>query len=138
MKRTISARADGAVTLQNATAKRLFITSGAHCLHKELWYRPPYRLPDTYFLTFLLRDVIRSLARFRLRVHTLRFKTATWNSTSSPTCDLCKADFPKGTIWHRPRPVLFYNLTFTLRWLIQQCLSAQHIFSQHSKKLDPH
>jgi len=29
---------------------------------------------------------------FRLCVHTLRFETATWNSTSSPTCDLCEAD----------------------------------------------
>jgi len=36
--------------------------------------------------------VICSVARFRLRVHTLRFETATWNSNSSPTCDLCKAD----------------------------------------------
>ena len=33
--------------------------------------------------------------------------------------------FPMRTIWHWLRPVLFYNLTFTLRWLIQQCLSAQ-------------
>jgi len=40
----------------------------------------------------LLQDVIRSVARFRLRVHTLRFETATWNSTSSPTCNLCEAD----------------------------------------------
>jgi len=38
------------------------------------------------------RDVIRSVARFRLRVHTLRFETATWNPTSSPTCDLREAD----------------------------------------------
>ena len=40
----------------------------------------------------LPRDVIRSVARFRLRVHTLRFETATWHSTSSPTCDLCDSD----------------------------------------------
>ena len=32
------------------------------------------------------------MARFRLRVHTLRVKTAIWNSTSSPTCDICEAD----------------------------------------------
>jgi hypothetical protein len=25
-------------------------------------------------------------------VHTLRFEKATWNSTSSPTCDLCEDD----------------------------------------------
>ena len=30
--------------------------------------------------------------RFRLRVHTLRFETAIWNPSSSPTCDLCEAD----------------------------------------------
>jgi len=42
----------------------------------------------------LPQDVIRSVARFRLRVHTtLRFKTATWNSNSfSKLCDLCEAD----------------------------------------------
>jgi len=33
----------------------------------------------------LPKDV--SVARFRLCVHTLHFETATWNSTSSPTCD---------------------------------------------------
>jgi len=40
----------------------------------------------------LPRDVIRSVARFRLRVHNLCVETATWSSTSSPTCDLCEAD----------------------------------------------
>jgi hypothetical protein len=40
----------------------------------------------------LPRDVIRSTARFRLRVHTLRFETATWNQSNSPTCDLCDTD----------------------------------------------
>jgi len=52
----------------------------------------PYRLPR-YMLLDLSRDVIRSVvARFRLCVHTLCVETATWNSTSSPTCDLCEAD----------------------------------------------
>jgi hypothetical protein len=39
---------------ESATAKRLFITSGAHCLHKE--HLIPILLkgcPDTCFLTFL-------------------------------------------------------------------------------------
>jgi len=31
-------------------------------------------------------------ACFRLRGHTLRFETATWNQSNSPTCDLCDAD----------------------------------------------
>ena len=37
----------------------------------------------------LPRNVIRSVARFRIRVHTLRLETAIWNPRSSPTCDLC-------------------------------------------------
>jgi hypothetical protein len=50
---------------------------------------PSYILPKYMFLN-LPRNVIRSAARFRLRVHTLRFETATWNeSSNSPTCDLC-------------------------------------------------
>jgi len=40
---------------------------------------------------YLPRDVIRSTARFRLRIHTLRFETTTWNQSNSPTCDLCDA-----------------------------------------------
>ena len=55
---------------------------------------PPYRLPR-YMLLDLPRDVIRTVARFRLRVHTLRVETATWNSASSPTCDLCEAEMSK-------------------------------------------
>jgi len=51
----------------------------------------PYSLPKYMFLD-LPRHVIRSVARFRLRVHTLRFETTTWSSRSSPACDLCEAD----------------------------------------------
>ena len=40
----------------------------------------------------LPRGVIRSTARFRLSVHTLRFETATWNQSNSPTCDMCEID----------------------------------------------
>jgi len=38
----------------------------------------------------LPRDVMRSMARFRLRAHTLRVETVTWTHNTSPTCDLCK------------------------------------------------
>ena len=48
----------------------------------------PYILPKYMFL-YLPRDVIRSTARFRLCVHTLRFETATWNQSNFPTPDLC-------------------------------------------------
>jgi len=58
---------------------------------KALATRSPYSLPKHKFLD-LPRDVIHSVARFRLRVHTLRFETATWNPSSSPSCDLCEAD----------------------------------------------
>ena len=40
----------------------------------------------------LPRDVIGSTARFRLSVHTLRFETATWSQSNSPSCNLCDAD----------------------------------------------
>ncbi len=39
----------------------------------------------------LPRDVIRSVARFSLRAHTLRIETVTWTHNTSPTCDLCNA-----------------------------------------------
>ena len=43
---------------------------------KALATRSPYSLLKYMFLD-LPQDVIRSVARFRLRVHTLRFETAT-------------------------------------------------------------
>jgi len=49
---------------------------------KALATRSPYSLPKYMFLD-LPRDVIHSAARFRLRVHTLCFETATWNPGSS-------------------------------------------------------
>jgi hypothetical protein len=58
---------------------------------KALATRSPYSLPKYMFLD-LPRDVIHSAARFRLRVHTLCFETATWNPRSSPICNLCEAD----------------------------------------------
>ncbi len=48
------------------------------------------RLLDTCFFD-LPRDVIRSVACFRLRAHTLRIETVTWTHNTSPTCDLCNA-----------------------------------------------
>ena len=43
---------------------------------RALVNHPPYRLPR-YMLLDLPRDVIRSVVRFRLCVHTLRFEKAT-------------------------------------------------------------
>ena len=78
---------------ESTTAKFSLITDRWCALHpkKALATRSPYSLPRYMFLD-LPRDVICSVARFRLHVHTLRFETATWNPTSSPTCDLCEAD----------------------------------------------
>jgi len=46
--------------------------------------------PSKYMFLYLPRDVTRSTARFRLRIHTLRFETAT--GINFPTYDLCDAD----------------------------------------------
>ena len=58
-------------------------------LQEGLWSL--IRLPKYMFLN-LPRGVIRSTPRFRLCIHTLRFETATWSQSNSPTCDLCDAD----------------------------------------------
>ncbi len=50
----------------------------------------PYTLPR-YMLLNPPCDVIRSVARLRLRAHTLRIETVTWTHNTSPTCDLCNA-----------------------------------------------
>ncbi len=34
-------------------------------------------------------DFLRSVARFRLRAHTLRFETVTWTHNTFPACDFC-------------------------------------------------
>jgi len=48
----------------------------------------PYSLPKYMFLD-LPRDVIRSVARFRLRVHTLNYEKASWHPDSPSACDVC-------------------------------------------------
>ena len=57
--------------------KRALVTHSPYILHKYMFLNLP-------------RGVIRSTARFRLSVHTLRFETATWNQSNSPTCDMCE------------------------------------------------
>ena len=79
---------------KSTTANFSLITDGVHCPQKRLWLLVlPTALPfRIYFPWPPTRDVIRSVARFRLRVHTLCFETATWNPRSSPACHLCEAD----------------------------------------------
>ena len=55
---------------------------------RALVTQSPYSLPKYMFLD-LPRDVIHSVARFRLCVHTLRRET-TWGVTH--TCDLCESE----------------------------------------------
>ena len=64
----------------------LFLPEGLWCVTHL-----PYILPKYMFLN-LPCDVIRNTAHFRLSVQTLRFETATWSQSNSPTCDLCDAD----------------------------------------------
>jgi stage III sporulation protein SpoIIIAA len=68
---------------ENTTANTLLITNDGVLLQKGLWSLIRLTsdvgvLPKYMFLN-LPRDVICSTAGFRLRVHTLRFETATWN-----------------------------------------------------------
>ena len=71
----------------------------------------PYILPKYMFL-YLPRDVIRSTARFRLCVHTLRFETATtWEQSNSPACGLCDADDiqdEQHALFHCVNPYMIY------------------------------
>jgi len=60
------------------------------------WWYAGFCLPTTWspLKSFSWQSPfgIRSTASFRLRVHTLRFETATWNKSNSPTFDLCDTD----------------------------------------------
>ena len=76
---------------ESTTAKFSLITDGAHYPQKKPWLLVlPTALPSNVPRPPTRRHC--SVARFRLRVHTLCFETATWNPTSFPTCDLCEAD----------------------------------------------
>ena len=78
----------------------------------------------------LPRDVIRSVARFRLRVHNLCVETATWSSTSSPTCDLCEADDnvqdEKHVLFHGTHPQMVSLRRKYSRFLFSQ--TGQEVF----------
>eukprot|EP00983_Pelagomonas_calceolata_P064419 1148114-Pelagomonas_calceolata.AAC.2 len=44
-----------------------------------------------YFYLDLPKHSVRSVARFCLRVHTLKVEQVTWDDAISPACDLCDA-----------------------------------------------
>ncbi len=54
----------------------------------------------------LPHDVIHNVARFRLRVHTLRYEKATWNHRSPLNFDLCEAvqDEQQHVLFHCTHP----------------------------------
>ena len=73
---------------------------------------PPIGFSGRYMLLDLPQDVIRSVACLRLCVHTLRVETATWNATSSPTCDLSDDDDvqdEKHVLFHCTHPQMFVS-----------------------------
>ncbi len=49
----------------------------------------------------LPHDVIRGVALFRLRAHTLRIETVTWTHNISPTCDWCNANDIQGSFYEQ-------------------------------------
>jgi len=57
-------------------------TREAHANH------PPFTVPKYMFLD-IPKEVQRSTARFRMRVHTLKVEQASWSPTLSPVCDRC-------------------------------------------------
>eukprot|EP00983_Pelagomonas_calceolata_P089869 1157355-Pelagomonas_calceolata.AAC.1 len=52
----------------------------------------PYILPKYLYLDSP-KHILCSVARFCLRVHTLKVEQASWDDCISPTCDLCDAHF---------------------------------------------
>ena len=79
---------------ENTTASALLITTVVLFLPegRALVTHLPYILPKYMFLNLLVMSFAVQLVSDLLRVHTLRFETATWNQSKSPTCDLCDID----------------------------------------------
>jgi hypothetical protein len=77
---------------KSTAAKFSLITDGEHCPQKRLWLLVLFLQPSQVHIPRPPTRCHWQCCPFRLRVHTLCFETATWNSRSSPTCDLCEAD----------------------------------------------
>ena len=96
--------------------------------------------------------VICSTARFRLRVRTLRFETATWNQSNSPTCDLCDADDiqdEQHVLFHcysRSYKLIYALLTYKAAGLARSCIRSKiylhlnsfwmHMISRHRQTIN--
>jgi len=109
-----------APTWQSAMVCKWPTISGAlHlCQHKAMVMQMPNSLPKCMFLD-LPRDVIRSLAHFRLCAHTPWIVTVTHNT--SPTCDLCNANSVQDeqhVLFHCTHPhVVFVGRTYASLFL---------------------
>ena len=121
-------------THMSETANFSLITYNRWCAlppKKALATCSPYSLPKYIFLD-LPRYVTCSVARFRLRVHTLRFETATWNPRSSPACALCEADDDvqdeQHAIFHCTRPL--HTPTAHARHTVSLCRRYESVFSK--------
>jgi hypothetical protein len=92
------------------------------------WRSPPIIV--TIVTIDLPQDVIRSVARFRLRIHTLRYETATWNPTS---CDLCEADddvqVEKHVLLHCTHPQMI-SLCRKYTFLFSQAEMCLHFYTR--------
>jgi len=80
-------------TLESATAKRLLITSGAQPLPAQrALVIHPYRLPRYMHASWPSSKCHLQCGSFQTSCPHPSLWTATWNSTCSPTCNLCEAD----------------------------------------------
>jgi len=92
--------------------------------NRALTTHSPYNLPKSMFLD-LPHNVIRiRVARFRLRVHTLRYETTTWAHGASHSCDTCQSidriQDEEHVLFHCLHPIWFLFAGKTLLYLLQQ------------------
>jgi len=99
----------------------------------------PYQTPK-YFYLALPSDVLRNVARFRLRVHTLRYETSTWNQGSSSHCDLCQdvdcIQDEKHVIFHCTHPhVVALRAKYAFLFNNQEAQDVRNFLLQDNNKL---
>jgi len=99
----------------------------------------PYQTPK-YFYLALPNDVLRNVARFRLRVHTLRYETSTWNQGSSSHCDLCQdvdcIQDEKHVIFHCTHPhVVALRAKYAFLFNNQEARDVRNFLLQDNNKL---
>ena len=99
----------------------------------------PYQVPKYFFLA-LPKDVLRNVARFRLRVHALRQETSTWMQGSSSHCDLCQdvdsIQDEKHAIFHCTHPhVVALRGKYASLFINQEAQNVRDFLMQDNNKL---